>query len=111
MRSALMNSSHSAYVGRNSWAKVVLPAPFGPAIMWACNLLPRSRWCSSFRWYNSYAGNSRENRSFQPLTETAMLLFPVAGASLNRLSGVEALQRQRLQFLLGGSVGFDKTFD
>src|SRR6478736_7478132 len=33
MRSAFTNAGHSASSGRNSRAKVVLPAPFGPAMM------------------------------------------------------------------------------
>jgi hypothetical protein len=33
IKSTLMNSGQPASFGRNSWAKVVFPAPFGPAMM------------------------------------------------------------------------------
>lgn len=35
IRSALTNTGHRAYIGRNSRANVVLPAPLGPAMMMA----------------------------------------------------------------------------
>src|SRR5258708_33072364 len=99
MRSAFTKRGNPASAGRNSRANVVLPAPFGPAMMttFFSALIPRSHRSSGAAWIR--CGDRRDDLDCTQLEGTC---DEIAAGSLGGVHGLIRAAEQGVEVIVAG---------